>query len=89
MIKAIFSRFKKEEIKTAGLASERLHVIIASNNKQTDFGFMPKLEKEIFALIQKYIKIDNEDVDMKVEFDEQTGTKMLELNVNLENKKKK
>lgn len=76
--------FKKEAAESsAGTAKERLKIIIASSKNDSDFSFVPKLEKEILELIKKYVEIEENDVDMKVEVDDDTGFKMLELNVNL------
>lgn len=79
----MFFRKKKKEPTSAFLAKERLQIIIASSNKNSDFTFIPKLEQEILALVKKYIEIDENDVDMKVDIDDKTGLKTLELNVSL------
>lgn len=84
MFSGILSKFKKEQDNSsASKAKERLQIIIASSNKDSDFSFMPKLEQEVFELVKKYIEIDSNAVDMKVEVDDETGCKMLELNVSL------
>ena len=88
MISNFLSIFKKEmKTTSAGLAKERLQIIIASNNRDSDFSFMPELEAEMLKLVRKYIKIEDSAIDMKVEVDDDTGCKMLELNVSLENGK--
>jgi len=84
MISSFLSKFKRESKETsAGLAKERLQIIIASSNQNRDFSFIPKLEREILELVKKYVDIENDSVDMKVDIDDATGCKMLELNVSL------
>lgn len=84
MISNFLNKFKKDSKgKSAGLAKERLQIIIASSNQTSDFSFIPKLEQEILELVKKYVEVENNDVDMKVEVDDETGCKMLELNVSL------
>lgn len=84
MISSFLSKFKRESKDTsAGKAKERLQIIIASSNQNSDFSFIPKLEQEILELVKKYVDIENDSVDMKVDVDDDTGCKMLELNVTL------
>ena len=67
---------------SAKFAKERLQIIIAherGERKQPDY--LPALQKEILAVIAKYVDIKIDDV--KIELERQEGCSVLELNVTL------
>ena len=68
---------------SASTAKERLQIVIASNRKNNKLPFMKDLEEELLAVIKKYIEVREEDMEVKVQEDEETGLEVLELNVNL------
>ncbi len=72
-----------EPKKSSMIAKERLMVIVAhergSHESQPDF--LPLLQKELTAVIAKYVKIDTDHV--QVEFEQKGGRSVLELNVTL------
>ena len=80
----LFNFFKKEKKKnTANLAKERLQILIAhehdSANKTPDY--LPKLQEELMQVIRKYVKVNDDAVNVKVEKGDNFDT--LELNITL------
>lgn len=80
---SIFDYFlTKEKKSTASVAKERLQVIVAherSKRKQPDY--LPQMQKEILAVIQKYIEVDLDNVN--VQLDNNDECSVLELNITL------
>ncbi len=72
-----------EQKKSASIAKERLMVIVAHErgNHENQPDFLPLLQKELTAVIAKYVKIDANHV--QVEFEQKGGRSVLELNVTL------
>jgi cell division topological specificity factor len=71
---------------TAALAKERLQIVIShersmqhKNMRQPDF--LPKMQKELLAVISKYFPVDPDQV--KVEFERTDDCSIIELNVTL------
>lgn len=65
---------------TAKCAKERLQIIIAHERGERDKpDYLPALQKEILAVIAKYVDIKKDDV--KIELERQEGCSILELNV--------
>ncbi|HIP81572.1 MAG TPA: cell division topological specificity factor MinE [Leucothrix mucor] len=81
----LFSFFKQEEKKnTASLAKERLQILIAhehSDKSSTGPDYLPKLRDELLQVIRKYVNVDDDSVNVKVEKGDNYD--MLELNVTL------
>lgn len=76
--------FRKEEPKkgTAKLAKDRLQIIVAHEHSSLDApAYLPELEKEIVAVIRKYIDISQQDVTC--EFNDQGDNDMSILEVNV------
>ncbi len=68
--------------KTANIAKQRLELLIAHEH---DGGqspdYLPRLQADILAVIRKYVEIEEDAVDMRIERSENCD--MLELNVSL------
>jgi len=76
--------FRKEEPKkgTAKLAKDRLQIIVAHEHSELDTAaYLPELEKEIVAVVRKYIDISQQDVTC--EFNDQGNNDMSILEVNV------
>lgn len=76
--------FRKEESKkgTAKLAKDRLQIIVAHEHSNLDTpAYLPELEKEIIAVVRKYIDISQQDVTC--EFNDQGNNDMSILEVNV------
>lgn len=66
---------------TASVARERLQIILAherkSHSKSPDY--LPQLQKELVAVISKYISVNPEDI--RVELDRNDNMDVLEVNI--------
>ena len=69
--------------KTAHLAKERLQLIIAHERDGggSSANFLPDLQRELIAVISKYIKIDPKDI--KVNLERQDNLEVLEVKIEL------
>ena len=67
--------------KTAAVAKERLQLIIAhERNSQTGKQeFLPDLQKEMIAVISKYVSVNPDDI--KVSLEKQGNYEVLEVNI--------
>ncbi len=67
---------------SAHIAKERLQVIVAHERiQQGGIDFLPMLQKEITAVIAKYVNIGADEV--KVDFEQHGDRSVLELNITL------
>jgi len=80
---SIFDYFlAKDKKNTASVAKERLQIIVAhERNKRQQPDYLPQMQKEILAVIQKYVEIDLDDVS--VQLDNDSDCSVLELNITL------
>jgi len=72
----------KKNAESASVARERLQIIVAherSNRDQPDY--LPKLQKDLVAVISKYVSIAQDDV--AVSLDRNSDCAVLELNITL------
>ena len=73
-----------EKKKTASVAKERLQIILAHErsslgNKRPDY--LPELQRELIAVISKYVSIKAEDI--KVHLERQDDLEVLEVKIEL------
>ena len=78
---SLFSLLFGNKPKSASLAKERLQLIIAhersdSNGKK---NFLPEMQKELIAVISKYVSINPNDI--KVSLEKQGNYEVLEVNI--------
>jgi len=69
---------------SANVAKERLQIILAherigGGNNSPDY--LPALQKELMAVISKYVQINPEDI--KVQFDRQDDLEVLEVKIEM------
>ena len=77
-----FRELFKKPTGTASTAKERLQVIVAHERIQrSGDDFLPMLQKEITAVIAKYVNIGPDEV--KVDFEQHGDRSILELNITL------
>ena len=81
---SIISMLLGEKKKTASVAKERLQIILArervgGSGFQPDY--LPALQRELMAVISKYVKIDSSD--LKVHFERQDNLEVLEVKIEL------
>jgi cell division topological specificity factor len=77
-----------EKKKTASLAKERLQIILAherSGNQESKPDYLPALQRDLVAVISKYIKIDPKDISVHLE--RQDNLEVLEVKIELPDSK--
>ena len=73
-----------EKKKTASVAKERLQIILAherSGKGGLEPDYLPALQRDLVAVISKYIKIDPRDI--KVNLDREDNFEVLEVKIEL------
>jgi cell division topological specificity factor len=73
-----------EKKKTASVAKERLQIILAherSGRNASEPDYLPALQRDLVAVISKYIKIDQRDI--KVQLDRHDNLEVLEVKIEL------
>lgn len=78
---SLFSLIFGNKQKTASIAKERLQLIIAHerSDKGSTPDFLPDLQKELMAVISKYVAVNQEDI--KVSLEKQGNFEVLEVNI--------
>ena len=73
-----------EKKKTASVAKERLQIILAHERSGRSAGqpdYLPALQRELVAVISKYVKINADD--LKVHFERQDDLEVREVKIEL------
>jgi cell division topological specificity factor len=73
-----------EKKKTAGVAKERLQIILAherSGRSAAEPDYLPALQRDLVAVISKYIRIHPDDI--KVQLERQDNLEVLEVKIEL------
>jgi cell division topological specificity factor len=73
-----------EKKKTAAVAKERLQIILAHERSGRNAGqpdYLPALQRELVAVISKYVKISPDD--LKVHLERQDNLEVLEVKIEL------
>ena len=81
---SFLSFFLGEKKKTASVANERLQIILAherSGRGGSRADYLPQLQKELMAVISKYVQISPEDI--KVSLEKQDNFEVLEVKIEL------
>jgi cell division topological specificity factor len=79
---SIWDRFRNARKDTASVAKERLQIIVSHERaRRNGPDYLPLLQKELMAVIRKYVAIDEDQV--KVELERSGDYSILELNVTL------
>jgi len=80
---SFFDFFLGEKKKTASVAKERLQIILAHErgSRAVEPDFLPALQKDLLAVISKYIKIDANDI--KVHLERDASMEVLEVKIEL------
>jgi cell division topological specificity factor len=67
---------------TASVAKERLQIIVArESSRRSAPDFLPKLKRELLAVVGKYVTVDQDDI--KVHVEREGDCEVLELNITL------
>lgn len=80
---SIFNYFlARKEPASASVAKERLQILVAhERSRRNQPEYMEKLQREILEVIRKYVEVDQEDVNIRL--DNSDDCSILELNVTL------
>ena len=81
---SLLSLLLGEKKKTASVARERLQIILAherSGRGAAKPDYLPALQRELLAVISKYVSINAEDI--KVHFERQDNLGVLEVKIEL------
>jgi cell division topological specificity factor len=81
---SFFSFFAGEKKKSASVAKERLQIILAherSGRNAAEPDYLPALQRELIAVISKYVKIN--PADIKVNLERQDNLEVLEVKIEL------
>ena len=81
---SFLSFFLGEKKKTASVAKERLQIILAherSGRGGSRADYLPQLQRELVAVISKYVKISADDI--KVSLERQDNFEVLEVKIEL------
>lgn len=76
--------FKNEEPKSASVAKERLQILVTHERNQRNApDYLPALQREIMAVVSKYVNVGDEDINVQIDNHDQLS--VLELNITLPN----
>ena len=81
---SLLSFLMGEKKKTAGVAKERLQIILAherSGRGGSRADYLPALQRELLAVLAKYVSISPDDI--KVNLDRQDNLEVLEVKIEL------
>jgi cell division topological specificity factor len=81
---SLFSFLLGEKKKTASVAKERLQIILAherSSRSAKRPDYLPELQRELIAVISKYVSIKAEDI--KVHLEKQDDLEVLQVKIEL------
>ncbi len=81
---SFFSFFVGEKKKSASIAKERLQIILAherSGRNAAEPDYLPDLQRELIAVISKYVRIN--PADIKVNVERQDNLEVLEVKIEL------
>ena len=79
---SFLSFFIGQKKNTANVAKERLQIILARERGRDDSpDFLPELQRELLAVISKYVKINVEDV--KVSLERQDSLEILDIKIEI------
>jgi cell division topological specificity factor len=77
---SLLDYFKISKASTASLAKERLQILVAhERSSRNQPSYLPQMQKELLAVIRKYINVGQEAISVSFEQDEDQET--LELNI--------
>ncbi len=77
---SLLDYFRSNKPSSASLAKERLQILVAHERAERNQpSYLPKLQKELLAVIQKYVNVGEDAISVTFEQDEDQET--LELNI--------
>ncbi len=83
---SLLDYFRSSKPKSASIAKERLQILVAhERSSKNQPSYLPQLQQELLAVIQKYINVDQGD--LSVNFEQDDDQEVLELNIILPEEK--
>lgn len=77
---SLLDYFRSSKPSSASLAKERLQILVAHERKaRTQPSYLPQLQQELLAVVQKYVNVGQDAITVNFEQDENQET--LELNI--------
>lgn len=77
---SLLDYFRSSKTSSASLAKERLQILVAyERSSNTQPSYLPQLQKELLAVIQKYVDVNHEAMTINLEQNDNQET--LELNI--------
>jgi cell division topological specificity factor len=78
---SLLNFFRTSRPSSASVAKERLQILVAHEHSQrkTEPSYLPLLQKELLAVISKYVHINPDDI--KVTLEQNEYEEILELNI--------
>ncbi len=77
---SLLDYFKSTKPSSASIAKERLQILVAHERAtRNQPSYLPQLQKELLAVIQKYVHVDDDAISVNFEQDDDQET--LELNI--------
>jgi len=85
---SLLDYFRSSKPKTASIAKERLQILVAhERSSKNQPSYLPQLQQELLAVIQKYVNVDQGD--LSVNFEQDDNQEVIELNIILPEEKSK
>ena len=77
---SLLDYFRSTRPSSASVAKERLQILVAhERSSKNQPSYLPKLQKELLQVIQKYVDVDDDAISIIFEQDDHQET--LELNI--------
>ena len=80
---SLLDYFKLSKPSSASIAKERLQILVAHERaSRNQPSYLPQLQKELLAVVQKYVQVEQDAISVKFEQDDEQ--EVLELNIVLQ-----
>lgn len=77
---SLLDYFRSTKPSSASIAKERLQILVAhERSSRNQPSYLPKLQQELLAVIQKYVNVGQDAISVKFEQDDEQ--EVLELNI--------
>ncbi len=77
---SLLDYFRSTKTGSAATAKERLQILVAHDRAHRDQPtYLPQLQKELLAVVRKYINIDQDAIS--INFEQDDDQEVLELNI--------
>lgn len=77
---SLLDYFRSTKPSSASIAKERLQILVAhERSARNQPSYLPKLQKELLAVVQKYVNVGQDAISVNFEQDDEQ--EVLELNI--------